>query len=92
MDVSLGQELCGYRDQSLLVVLNVRQLGILDQVFRPIMVGELIEVTNDYAVFVNVNIKMTNAPEFIFPTPLIIPLDKIAWFMPFSPDTRFSIY
>ncbi|QEH70920.1 hypothetical protein EKH84_06695 [Cellulosilyticum sp. WCF-2] len=78
--------------ESLLVVLDDNQLNILNQVFRPIFCGDVVEVTDEYVVLENVNIKMSNAPEFIFPTPLIIPLINIVWFTPFDPSIRFSLF
>ena len=88
----LAQDIQAFIGQSLLVVLNDNQLNILNQVFRPIFCGIVAEVTNEYVVLENVNIKMSNAPEFVFPTPLIIPLTKIVWLTPFDPSIRFSLY
>lgn len=88
----LASELAGFMNQSLLVILDDNQLNILNQVFRPIFCGIVTEVTNEYVVLSQVNIKMSNAPEFVFPTPLIIPLINIVWFTPFDPSIRFSLY
>lgn len=77
---------------NVMIVLKANQLNILNQVFRPIFVGKLKEVTDEYALLETVNIKMNQAPEFIFPTPLIIPLNQIAWYMPFDPAVRISLY
>ena len=88
----LANEIAGFMNQYLLVVLDDNQLNILNQVFRPIFCGVVAEVTNEYVVLQNVNIKMSNAPEFVFPTPLIIPLINIVWFTPFDPSIRFSLY
>lgn len=88
----LATDILPYMGQTLLIVLNDDQLNILNQVFRPIFCGIVSEVTNEYVVLSTVNIKMSNAPEFIFPTPLIIPLAKIVWFTPFDPSVRFSLY
>lgn len=88
----LASEMAGFMNEYLLVILDDNQLNILNQVFRPIFCGVVAEVTNEYVVLQNVNIKMSNAPEFIFPTPLIIPLINIVWFTPFDPSIRFSLY
>lgn len=88
----LAQDLEAFMGESLLVVLDDNQLNILNQVFRPIFCGDVVEVTDEYVVLENVNIKMSNAPEFIFPTPLIIPLINIVWFTPFDPSIRFSLF
>lgn len=88
----LANEIAGFMNESLLVILDDNQLNILNQVFRPIFCGVVVEVTNEYVVLQNVNIKMSNAPEFVFPTPLIIPLINIVWFTPFDPSIRFSLY
>ena len=87
----LAMDIQAYMGQSLLIVLNDDQLNILNQVFRPIFCGFVEEVTDEYVVLHKVNIKMSNAPEFVFPTPLIIPLMKIVWFTPFYPSVRFSL-
>lgn len=89
----LASELSAHVGECALVVLDAAQLNILNQVFRPIMCGQIAEVGNEYLVLHNVNIKMSNAPEFIFPTDLIIPLVKIVWFTaPFNCSVRFSLY
>lgn len=88
----LAMDIKAYMGQSLLIVLNDDQLNILNQVFRPIFCGFVEEVTDEYVVLHKVNIKMSNAPEFVFPTPLVIPLMKIVWFTPFDPSVRFSLY
>lgn len=88
----LAQDLRVYEGQSLLIVLDDNQLNILNQVFRPIFCGIVAEVTDEYVMLERVNIKMSNAPEFVFPTPLIIPLINIVWFTPFDPSIRFSLY
>lgn len=81
-----------YRNKELLFSLKPAQLSILNQTFRPLMVAILDDVTSDYVYLKHVNIKMQNAQEFVFPTPLIIPIKQIAWFMEFDYDTRISIY
>lgn len=88
----LADMLSKHLDTNVMVVLKANQLNILNQVFRPIMVGKLAEVTDEYALFETVNIKMNQAPEFVFPTPLLIPLNQIAWYMPFDPAVRISLY
>lgn len=88
----LERELQPFMNEALLFVLSAPQLSILNQTFRPIMCGTLVELTSEYAVFKSVNIRMSSAPEYIFPTPLIIPLMQIAWFMPFDYSISFSLY
>lgn len=88
----LAEELKKHLCKNVMVVLKANQLNILNQVFRPIMVGKLEEVTDEFAMLEIVNIKMNQAPEFIFPTPLLIPLNQIAWYMPFDPAVRISLY
>lgn len=89
----LAMQLAEHLGESALVVLSAAQLNILNQVFRPIMCGQIVEVGNEYLVLRNVNIKMSNAPEFIFPTDLIIPLVNVVWFMaPYDCSIRFSLY
>lgn len=92
LNIRSYNELEDYLDKILLIELKATQLSILHQTFRPLIVATLKEICEDYAVFEHVNIKMQNAPEFIFPTDLIIPVDKIAWYMPFDYETRISIY
>ena len=81
-----------YLDKELLISLQSSQLSILNQTFRPLMVARLTKIDKNNAYFTHVNIKMQNAPEFEFPTPLTIPIKQIAWFMEFNRATRFSIY
>lgn len=88
----LANELYKHLCENVMVVLKANQLNILNQVFRPIMVGNLVDITNEFVVLEKVNIKMNQAPEFIFPTPLMIPLNQIAWYMPFDPAVRISLY
>ena len=88
----VAKELRELLGQSILIVLAPNQLNILNQVFRPIMCGKLVEVSNQYIKLERVNIKMSNAPEYIFPTPLIIPLVQLIWYMPFNCNTRFPLY
>lgn len=88
----LARELARHLNTDIMIVLKSNQLNILNQVFRPIMVGKLVQVTDEFAKFETVNIRMNQAPEFIFPTPLLIPLNQIAWYTPFDPDVRISLY
>lgn len=88
----VARELKELLGQSILITLAPDQLNVLNQVFRPIMCGRLVEVTNQYITLERVNIKMSNAPEFIFPTPLIIPLVQLIWYMPFDCNTRFPLF
>ena len=81
-----------YLGKELLFSLKASQLSILNQTFRPLMVAKLVKIENGYLYFQNVNIKMQNAPEFEFPTPLVIPIKQVAWFTEFRRDIRFSIY
>lgn len=81
-----------YRKKELLFSLKPAQLSILNQTFRPLMVAKLDDIDQDYVYLKHVNIKMQNAQEFVFPTPLIIPIKQIAWFMEFDRNIRISIY
>lgn len=86
------ESLKSYLGKELLFSLKASQLSILNQTFRPLMVAILDRIDSEYLYFKHVNIKMQNAPEFEFPTPLMIPIKQIAWFMEFHRDIRFSIY
>ncbi|MGM9927734.1 MAG: hypothetical protein ACI35P_07250 [Bacillus sp. (in: firmicutes)] len=77
--------------KSILLVLESPQLNLLGQTFRPIFCGEVVEVTNGYITLFPANIKMSNAPQFIFPTPLKFPVEHIALFTEFDCDTRISL-
>ncbi|OCL27324.1 hypothetical protein U472_07640 [Orenia metallireducens] len=79
------------KDKDVLMILKPGQLNILGQVFRPILCAKIVKVSDKYIELKNVNIKMSNAPEFIFPTPLLIPMEKIAIVSPFDSDTRFAL-
>ena len=81
-----------FRKKELLFSLKPAQLSILNQTFRPLMVAVLDDVSSDYVYLKHVNIKMQNAQEFVFPTPLVIPIKQIAWFMEFDRSIRISIY
>ena len=92
LDMSMYGQLEDYVGKIILIELKARQLSILHQTFRPIMVATLKEVDHGYVELTKVNIKMQNAPEFIFPTDLSVPINQIAWYMPFDYETRISIY
>lgn len=77
--------------KDILVVLDAVQLNILGQVFRPIFTGKVTEVTNGSITLDPVIIKMNTAPFYKFPTPLSFPMENIAYFTPFDPNTRISI-
>ena len=92
LDMSMYGQLEDYVGKIILIELKARQLSILHQTFRPIMVATLKEVDHGYVELTKVNIKMQNAPEFIFPTDLSVPINQIAWYMSFDYETRISIY
>lgn len=81
-----------YLGKELLVSLKASQLSILNQTFRPLMVAKLEKFDNENIYLENVNIRMQNAPEFVFPTPLIVPIEQIAWYMEFDRSIRFALY
>ncbi|MFJ7831030.1 hypothetical protein ACQKL6_17150 [Peribacillus sp. NPDC097197] len=86
------RELNEFIGEELLVVTETAQLNLLGQTFRPIFVGPLVEVEEGHITLFPVTIKILNAPFFKFPTPLSIPLEKIAHFTPgFDSDTRFPL-
>jgi hypothetical protein len=78
----LFEELQGLVGDSVLFVTQSDQLNLFGQTFRPIFCGTIIRVTLGDVTLFPVNIKMINAPFFQFPTPLSIPLEKIAHFTP----------
>ncbi|WP_299092205.1 hypothetical protein [uncultured Metabacillus sp.] len=78
----LFDQLLGLIDTSILIVTESDQLNLFGQTFRPIFCGTIINVTQSAITLFPVNIKMINAPFFQFPTPLTIPLEKIAHFTP----------
>lgn len=77
----LFEEILG---ESVLLVTKRDQLNILGQTFRPIFCGKVVNVTNGFITLYPVNIKMHNAPQFIFPTPLSFPMEHIALFTLFD--------
>ena len=84
------EELIG--GESILVVTEAVQLNLLGQTFRPIFCGPIIEVDQGHITLFPVTIKLFNAPFFQFPTPLSIPLEKIAHFTPgFDCNTRIPL-
>lgn len=86
------RELNEFIGEELLVVTETAQLNLLGQTFRPIFIGPLVEVEEGHITLFPVTIKILNAPFFKFPTPLSIPLEKIAHFTPdFDSDTRFPL-
>jgi len=76
---------------SVLLVLKSAQLNILGQTFRPIFCGKVVKVTNGTITLYPANIKMSNAPQYIFPTPLTFPIEHIALFTEFDCETRLPL-
>ena len=78
--------------EEILVITETAQLNLLGQTFRPIFVGPVVEVEGGHITLFPVTIKILNAPFYKFPTPLSIPLEKIAHFTPdFDSDIRFPL-
>ncbi|MBP1155886.1 MULTISPECIES: hypothetical protein [unclassified Paenibacillus] len=77
--------------QHILIVTKSAQLNILGQTFRGIFTGKLCHVADGYITLDPVIIKMFNAPFYRFPTPLQYPIEQIANFMPFDPETRLPL-
>ncbi|OMP66722.1 hypothetical protein BTO28_11640 [Domibacillus epiphyticus] len=78
--------------ENVLVITEAAQLNLLGQTFRPIFCGPIIEVDAGHLTIYPVTIKILNAPFFQFPTPLSIPLEKIAQLTPcFDCNTRFPL-
>ena len=80
------------KNNAIMFILRPTQLNILGQVFRPIFTGSITNLTNQYVVLDKVNIKMSNSPEFIFPTSLTIPLNQIVTFFEFDQNERFPLF
>lgn len=78
-------------ERDVLFVLRPKQLSILGQVFRPIMVARLEKIGVDFVFLKNVNIRFSNAPDFIFPLPLFVPKNQIALFLPFEREVQFPL-
>ena len=72
------------KGKNVLLVTECNQLNILGQTFRPIFCGRVVDVTNGFITLGPVNIKMSNAPFYKFPTPLSFPMEHIALFTPFD--------
>lgn len=88
----LFSELKGLLGEEILIVTEAAQLNLLGQTFRPIFVGPIVEVEAGHLTIFPATIKILNAPFFKFPTPISIPLEKIAQFTPgFDSDTRFPL-
>lgn len=87
----LWKEIERFLGQSVLMVLKPKQLNILGQVFVPVICGTVSEITAEYVEVKKVNIRMNHAPDFEFPTPLIIPLSQLSVFTPFDRNIRFSL-
>ncbi|OES45419.1 hypothetical protein BA724_04840 [Domibacillus iocasae] len=78
--------------ESVLIVTEATQLNLLGQTFRPIFCGPIVDVGAGHLTIDPVTIKILNAPFFQFPTPLSIPLEKIAQLTPgFDCNTRFPL-
>ncbi len=77
--------------KDVLFVLRPKQLSILGQVFRPIMVARLENIGVDFVFLKNVNIRFSNAPDFVFPLPLFVPKNQIALFLPFEREIQFPL-
>ena len=85
------EELKGFINHNILLITEASQLNILGQVFRPIFCGKVVKVTKGTVTLFPVQIRMPQAPEFKFPTPLVFPLTNIAMFVPFDCDIRFPL-
>ncbi|AVQ98376.1 hypothetical protein OBCHQ24_04915 [Oceanobacillus iheyensis] len=82
VDDRFFRELLALKGESILLVTESDQLNLFGQTFRPVFCGEITDVQQGQLTLFPVNIKMVNAPFFNFPTPLSIPLEKIAHFTP----------
>ncbi|RAS89323.1 hypothetical protein [Priestia endophytica] len=88
----LFDELQGLIGESILVITESDQLNLFGQAFRPIFCGTIFSVEQGNITLFPVTIKMVTAPFFQFPTPLSIPLEKIAQFTPnFDCDARIPL-
>ncbi|WP_096153916.1 MULTISPECIES: hypothetical protein [Bacillus] len=88
----LVRQLTFLKGEEILIVTESDQLNLFGQTFRPIFCGTIVEVNLGSVTLFPINIKIINAPQFQFPTPLTIPLEKIAQFSPeFDCDTRFPL-
>lgn len=77
--------------QNILLSLQADQLNILGQTFRPVFSGRLVLVTDGFIQLDPVIIKLPNAPFHRNPFPLNFPINRITFFVPFDPNTRFPI-
>lgn len=78
--------------EDVLIVTESPQLNLLGQTFRPIFCGPIVEVETGFVTISPATIKILNAPFYQFPTPLSIPLEKIAQFTPnFDCDERIPL-
>lgn len=80
-----------HQGEEIFLTLDADQLSIFGQTFRPIFVGTVTEVTDGHVTLNPVTVKMINAPQYEFPTPLSFPLDRIISFTPFNSDTVFPL-
>lgn len=87
----LYKDLEKFLGQSVLIVLKPNHLNILGQVFTPVICGTIIETSKEYVELKNVNIRMNFAPDFEFPTRLVIPLSQLSVFTPFDRNIKFSL-
>ncbi|WP_232695919.1 hypothetical protein [Brevibacillus daliensis] len=78
-------------DKEILLTLEASQLNILGQTFRPLFVGPIIEVNMGFVTLSPCTIKMVNAPNFVFPTPLSFPLEKVVSFTEFDSTIVFPL-
>lgn len=78
--------------EDILIITHSDQLNLFGQTFRPVFCGTIAEVGHGHLTLFPVIIKMVNAPFFQFPTPLSIPLEKIAQFTTeFDCDNMFPL-
>ncbi|MBM7693050.1 hypothetical protein JOC77_002489 [Peribacillus deserti] len=77
--------------RDILIVVSADQLNIFGQTFRPIFVGKLIQADEGHITLWPVQIKMSNAPNFEFPTPLMFPVEAVTAITSFDRDIKFPI-
>ncbi|WP_251032181.1 hypothetical protein [Mesobacillus foraminis] len=78
--------------ENILIITETAQLNLLGQTFRPIFCGPIVEVEAGHITLYPATIKILNAPFFQFPTPLSIPIEKIAQFTTnFDCNMRFPL-
>lgn len=87
----LYKDLEKFLGKTVLMVLKPKHLNILGQSFTPVICGKVSEITKEYVEVQNVNIRMHHAPDFEFPTPLVIPLSQLSVFTPFDGNIKFSL-